>query len=205
MILLVSGATATVSGYSPAYIGRLLTPASGNSASVTAASGQMWAADNGCFSGLDPDRYIRMLDTISSEDKSRLVFVTVPDVVADHHVTRAMFAYWIPALKKRGLPAAFVAQDGADIAGVPWAEISALFIGGSTRWKLGAQSERLIKYAKARGLWVHVGRVNTPERIRHCAALGVDSIDGSQFSRWSATHLPWAVRLLKQEHKYLWE
>lgn len=204
MILFVSGATATVSLYPPENVGRLLTPSAGNSVNVAAASGQLWAADNDCFRCLDPDAYIRMLDAISDADISRLKFVTVPDVVSNHRDTLALFRYWLPALKKRKLPAAFVAQDGADIAGVPWADIAALFIGGSTRWKLGAQSERLIKYAKARGLWVHVGRVNTQERIRHCAALGVDSIDGSQFSRWSKTHLPWAVRLLEQEHTYLW-
>lgn len=205
MIILVSGATAEVSKYSPDEVGRLLTPASGNSADVTAECGQLWAADNGCFKGLDPDAYLAMLNRIAAVDMSRLIFVSVPDVVGDHHVTLSMFRYWLPALKRRKLPAAFVCQDGADIASVPWADISAVFIGGYTRWKLSQQAERIIRYARARGLWVHIGRVNRQERIRHCAALGADSIDGSQFSKWSKTHLPWAVELLKQEHKYLWD
>lgn len=170
-----------------------------------AESGVTWAADNDCFRGLDPDGYLRMLDRISLADLSRLLFVSVPDVVADHHSTAALFRYWYPALEKRNLPAAFVAQDGASIDGIPWQDVRAIFIGGSTRWKLGASSERIIRYAKKRGKWVHVGRVNTQERLRHCIALGVDSADGTQFSRWPDIHIPRALKVLEQEYKYLWD
>lgn len=203
-MLLVSGATKTVKRYADnKHVGRLATPTSWNCLEEMANCGMAWAADNDCFRGLDPDNYFSMLNTIASVDASRLLFISVPDVVADHHASAALFRYWYPALKRRKLPAAFVAQDGASIDGIPWDDISAIFIGGSTRWKLGQTSERIMRYAKKSGKWIHVGRVNTQERLRHCAAMGVDSVDGTQFSKWPDTHIPWAVRLLEQEHVYL--
>jgi hypothetical protein len=40
-----------------------------------------------------------------------------------------------------------------------------------------------------RGLPVHVGRVNTPGRMAYIHTLGATSFDGTQWARWSATHL----------------
>jgi hypothetical protein len=71
--------------------------------------------------------------------------------------------------------------------------LGALFIGGSTEWKLGPQAETLIAYAKTRGLWVHMGRVNSQQRIWEGARKGVDSWDGTKYSRWSKRWLPEAV------------
>lgn len=204
MLIMVSGATATVRTMSPLFVGRLITPQNGNDVKTLAESGMTWAADNGCFTGLDAVKYTKMLDRLAQHRNDRLKFVTVPDVVADHAATVALFVEWIGAVDGRGLPAAFVAQDGATIAGTPWGKIAAVFIGGSTRWKLGEQAQSIIRSAQQRGKWVHVGRVNTPERLRVCKALGVDSVDGSQFSRWSATHLPGAVRILQEQQLYMW-
>lgn len=201
MILFVSGATKTVSRLSDhPNIGRFIQPRNGNSIAEIANCGLPWAADNDCFQGLDPDAYLSMLDAIAANEKERLKFVAVPDAVADCAGTLALFNAWYPALAARGLPAALVAQDGLTIDRAPWGKLTALFIGGSTRWKLSVQSIALIRYAKARGLWVHVGRVNARQRLATCSALGVDSVDGTQFSRWADTHLPWALELLR--HKY---
>ena len=42
---------------------------------------------------------------------------------------------------------------------------------------------RAAKTAKMIGKWVHVGRVNTPQRVRNWLGLA-DSIDGSGISRY---------------------
>jgi hypothetical protein len=93
-------------------------------------------------------------------------------------------------------PIALVAQDGLEPLPVPWEHLQALFIGGSTQWKLGPHAASLVREAKERGKWVHVGRVNTLQRIRWCMALGVDSIDGSGFARFTRTRLPMGVAAL---------
>jgi len=72
---------------------------------------------------------------------------------------------------------------------VPWGRFQALFVGGSTRWKLGPHAATLIREAKWCAKWVHVGRVNTLRRIAWCKALGVDSIDGSGFARFTRARL----------------
>jgi EAL domain-containing protein (putative c-di-GMP-specific phosphodiesterase class I) len=55
------------------------------------------------------------------------------------------------------------------------------------------QAASLVREAKERGMWVHVGRVNTLQRICWCMALGVDSIDGSGFARFTRARLPVGV------------
>lgn len=50
--------------------------------------------------------------------------------------------------------------------------------------------------SKWRGKWVHVGRVNTLRRFAWCEALGVDSIDGSGFARFTRTRLPMGMAAL---------
>jgi hypothetical protein len=72
---------------------------------------------------------------------------------------------------------------------VPWDRISALFLGGSTHFKLGPDGARAAREAKRRGLWLHMGRVNTANRARYAATIGCDSFDGSKFSRWRTTWL----------------
>lgn len=53
--------------------------------------------------------------------------------------------------------------------------------------------------AKERGLWVHMGRVNSYRRLRHARRIGCDSVDGGMFSRWSKTYLPLALAWLATE------
>lgn len=201
-LLLVSGATTTVQRLAGhPHLGRLVQPRNGNSIETLAHCGLWWAADNDCFQGLDPDEYMTMLNAIAHTDISRLLFVAVPDVVADAHGTLVLFRAWLPALRKRGLPAALVAQDGLTPGAVPWSELAALFIGGSTAWKAGRPAAALIEEARARGVWVHVGRINTLRRLRYFDALGIDSFDGTQFSMFAETYLPrWLERLRYRQH-----
>jgi hypothetical protein len=176
--------------------GRLLSPRQYSRAADTAEVGISWAADNDCFQGLDAAAYVRMLDAI--QGVPGCLFVTVPDVVADARKTAELFELWHGAVQRRGLPVALVAQDGIEHMGRwldgQWHRLNCLFVGGSTEWKLGAEAERLVREANDRGLWTHMGRVNSRKRFDYARAIGCDSVDGSKFSRWRSTWLPDALR-----------
>ena len=78
-----------------------------------------------------------------------------------------------------GFKAAFVIQDGETPDQIRWNELDAIFIGGSTEWKLGSIAADIASEAKKRGKWVHMGRVNSFKRMRLAAAIGCDSVDGT--------------------------
>jgi hypothetical protein len=100
-------------------------------------------------------------------------------------------ALLVPALLRGlGYPPALVAQDGLTPARTPWAELQGgLFIGGTTEWKLSDEARTLVAIAKAKGLHVHMGRVNTKQRLRLAQRWGVDTVDGSGFSQWPDTNI----------------
>lgn len=155
-----------------------------------------FAADNGCFVGLDRPRYLRMLDRLALLPR-RPLWVTAPDTVGNALETLAKFWEWLPELTRRELPVAFVAQDGLELLTPPWDHFDGLFIGGTTEWKLGQDVVRLIAEARSRKKWVHVGRVVSNRRIRRFVSLNVHSIDSSGFSRFPRAVLAPAVWLLE--------
>ena len=142
----------------------------------------MFAIDNGAFSGLDIIAFESLLDR-EWDARKQCRFVAVPDVVGSAIRTLEVFEHW--RYRLTSWPLALVAQDGQENLSMPWAGIEAVFIGGSTGWKLGPHAEHIIKAAKAIGKWVHVGRVNTPARFEYFENMGVDSIDGTGLSRYS--------------------
>jgi hypothetical protein len=178
VVCLVSGATPTLRRYSrTGCYGRLIVPTSGD----WPLRGMVWACDNSAFNGFEPDRFIRMLERL--RDHPGCLWVSSPDVVANAEATLLNFEEWEPVLRVNyGRPVALVAQDGLELDAVPWDRLQALFIGGTTEWKLGPDARELATEAKARGKWLHVGRVGTKKRIRYCQAIGADSIDGGVFS-----------------------
>ena len=182
MKLLVSGATKDVAIHTDCGI--LVTPQNGNSVRKIARSGRIWAADNSAFGAWDQRKFQRMISRIAYAGRSRFLWVACPDVVADAPATLAKWAEWFPVLSRLGLPVAFVAQDGIEKTPdlIPWPDMVALFIGGSTDWKLGPEAAGLAKRAKSLGKFVHVGRVNSERRIKHCLEIGADTVDGTGFS-----------------------
>lgn len=142
----------------------------------------MFAIDNGAFSGLDIPAFVALLDR-EYDARKQCRFVAVPDVVGSSIRTLEVFEAWRYRLQQ--WPLALVAQDGQESLPIPWTGIEAVFIGGSTGWKMGIHAEHIIKAAKALGKWVHVGRVNTYGRFEHFEKLGADSIDGSGLARYS--------------------
>jgi len=141
-----------------------------------------FAIDNGAFSRFDADSFRSLLEREFPRRK-QCIFVAVPDVVASARRTLEVFDHWWPTLTS--WPLALVAQDGLEDLDIPWLNIAAIFIGGSTAWKMSAEAAAVIKAAKCIGKWVHVGRVNTPGRFEYFENLGADSIDGSGLARFS--------------------
>lgn len=143
-----------------------------------------FAIDNGAFAGFRRDKFLSLL--AREKSASHLCkFVVVPDVVGSARRTEEIFEHW--KYKLSGWPLALAAQDGLEDREIPWKHIQAVFIGGTTDWKLGPHARAVIRAAQAIGKWVHVGRVNTPGRFEHFESLGVDSIDGTGLSRY--THM----------------
>lgn len=190
MLLLVTQAMPQMRAHDHPALGRLVTPR--HFCSLHEQEGWPWAADNDCFQGLDPKAYLAMLGALPSA-LGRCLFVTVPDVVGDALATAHLFEVWWQAVARRGLPLALVGQDGLEKLsgwmGMVWPRIDAVFLGGSTEWKLGPAAEAIAAEAKARGKWVHMGRVNSNRRIRYAASIGCDSVDGTQWVRWRDAYL----------------
>lgn len=140
--------------------------------------GISWALDNGCFSTFDRPRWERMLD---EADRDRPLFVTMPDIVGDAQRTAELFEFFYRRTQE--LPRALVLQDGIERVRIPWADITAVFIGGSDAFKVAPAAIAAARAAKMLGKWVHVGRVNTAARVHNWLGLA-DSIDGSGISRY---------------------
>lgn len=156
--------------------GQLLTPLT-----RYARWSDVWAVDNGAFSGFQPDRFRALL---ARESKSSgCLWVVAPDVVGSARRTLELFwrrRNWIP----KHMPVALAAQDGIEDLDLPWDQFRCLFIGGSTEFKTSKTVRDLIVVAKILGKLVHAGRVNTPSRWDYFESLGVDTCDGSGLSRY---------------------
>jgi hypothetical protein len=208
-LLLVCKSVRALLPYWHKPLGQLFTPRMLSGLDITEDCRIPWAADNDCFAGFDEERYLGMLEALTY--RSGCLFITCPDVVASARATLRLFDQWRPALQYVWAsvneadvdpgqpvhqPIGFVAQDGQERLPVPWDYFEALFVGGSTQWKLGLHAAALIREAKRRGKWVHVGRVNTVGRITWFKALGVDSIDGTGFARFTRARLPMGTAAL---------
>jgi hypothetical protein len=155
----------------------MLQPGMGNAP----PAGQPWAADNGRFSSpatYSDAAYLAWLAK-RSVDVDRCLFATAPDVVGDAAATLALSAPMFGLIRAAGYPVALVAQDGLEHLDVPWADFDALFIGGTTAWKLSEAVVELVAEAKRQGKWVHMGRVNSYRRLRFADTIGCDSADGT--------------------------
>jgi hypothetical protein len=173
-------------------VGHLVVPRARNTVARLNLQPGQWAMDNGCFNGLDVRAFMRMLEDFHGQPGCR--FVAVPDVVGDAAATARRWRFWAPIVRSCGWPLAFVAQNGITAGMVPWDEFTTLFVGGDDTFKESWQAASLCAYAKARGLAVHWGRVNSRRRYRLALESGADSLDGSGFSLWPDTNIPKAAQ-----------
>lgn len=195
MMLLVTKAIPSLDRLRTPHLGRLVTPRHWTNLQGMARQKYLWAADNDAFNGFDNDRFMEMLTGVTG--LPRCLFVAAPDEVGNAAQTLCLFSTWHDIIRTHRLPVALVAQDGLENFEIPWTAFDALFIGGGTEWKLSDGAAALVCEAKGRGCWVHMGRVNSQKRIRYAHMIGVDSIDGSGYSRFYDTHVPTALRLLE--------
>lgn len=166
-------------------VGQLLTPLTGYKLRNPKAR---WAGDNGGFRKVDGPGLLRLLDR-NAEHRETCVFVAVPDVIGSARRTLEVFEFWKARLA--GWPLALVCQDGQEDLSIPWDEIDAVFIGGSTKWKLSEHPAHIIRAANALDKWAHVGRVNDPARWAHFEEAGANSGDGTGIGRY--THMRQAI------------
>lgn len=139
-------------------------------------AGWLWAADNGCFAETwDEYKWLNWL--YQRHPRTGCLFAVVPDVVADHEATLERFGKYVDEVRRARYPVAFVGQNGATEATVPWDDFDAFFVGGDTEWKMG-DAFALATTARERGKWVHVGRVNSNARYRAWQPFA-DSCDGT--------------------------
>jgi hypothetical protein len=180
-------------------IGCMDTPRQGN----RPVPGAWWAADNGCFGkGYPGDAAWFEWLRNHTGDRSKCLFAVAPDVVADAEATMARSLPWLPKIRALGYPAAFVAQNGLENLDVPWGAFDVLFIGGTTEWKLGPHAARIAREAKARGIRVHMGRVNSARRFGYAQLIGCDTADGTYIAFGPDNNLPdviaWGSDLLTE-------
>lgn len=127
-----------------------------------------WAADLGCLVGPD---YVKKMDFNIIFDwlyemkpyRDRCLFLAGFDVVGDALGTLEAFAefnhYFID------WPLAYIAQNGSE--SLPFPESAkAIFIGGTTSWKISMSAVNVIKRAQAKNMHIHIGRVNYGRRYR---------------------------------------
>lgn len=139
----------------------------------------LFAADNGCFVQSEKYSDEGYLNWLNKLDRKSCLFATAPDVVGDAEKTRERSYPMLPKIRSLGFKAAFVIQDGETPDNILWNELDAIFVGGSTAWKLGPEAADIVSEAKRRNKWVHMGRVNSFKRMRLAAAIGCDSVDGT--------------------------
>jgi hypothetical protein len=176
-------------------LGMIITPKQGN----RLPDGVTWIADNGCGPGKHgigkgypgDEGFLAFLRKLADR-KDDCLFANAPDVVGDARATlersRPMFA----RIRELGFMVGFVAQDGLEdmTDEIPWDEFDALFIGGTTAWKLGPAAAELVAMAKARGKIVHFGRTNSLKRMRYAESIGCDTSDGTYLTFGPRKNLP---------------
>lgn len=172
-------------------LGMIATPAQGNRIDP---GYRFWVADNGVFTGQYPgdDAYLDWLKSLLPY-ASTCMFATAPDHVSSHPKTWDRSATMLTRIRSLGFPVAYVAQDGMELdhSCWTWDEWDALFIGGSTEWKLGPDAAAIARAAHDMDKWVHVGRVNSGKRFQYAETeMWADSVDGTFLTNGPGKRLP---------------
>lgn len=146
-----------------------------------------YALDNGAFPAFekgqpwDPVAWRQLLRWAQWSGQAPL-WALVPDVVADRNATLVSWTVYEPEVRAAGFRPAFAVQDGMTFADVP-SEDCVLFLGGSTEWKEASIAPWCARFPGR----VHVGRVNTWDRLTACWRAGAVSVDGTGWFRRGRT------------------
>jgi hypothetical protein len=142
----------------------------------------------------DESKWVEMLQW-ASMCAVKPIWCLVPDVVGDSKATKRNWSKYSEHVSCRGFKTAFAVQDGMTTDDVP-GDADVVFVGGSTqfKWRTARQWTRSFQR-------VHVGRVNSFEKLWLCDDLGVESVDGTGWFRDPSdeTKLPNLIRWLNGE------
>lgn len=130
------------------------------------------------------------------------MFVLLPDVVYDSAGTYDRARLYLPHLRYASLPVAFALQEGFTWRQVENIAPDYVFIGCSRKWKW-AKAEDIVIEAHNRGMPVHIGMVNGPNRVASALRVGADSVDGTGFSAFSDEMLPGLFRVMEGESQQM--
>lgn len=148
--------------------------------------GLPWVLDNGAYTCFDEKTWLNMAGEAIMDPNC--IWFAMPDEVGDHAQTMTLFHKYSAVLEHKfscsiAHKTAFVIQDGCTIDSVPWGEITAVFLGGTTRFKMSHNAYKILEEAAKKNKWIHIGRVNTPDRVTHFYDIA-DSIDGSGLAKY---------------------
>ena len=134
---------------------------------------------------------------VNINDKLPPEWVLLPDAVGNWPRTVELAKAYTPFVKLYGYKTAIALQDGCDFDEVLQFNPDWVFVGGTTEWK-----EQIIhsacEFFHARGIKVHVGRVNTVRRVKLCMSAGVDSVDGTTLNAFRDATLDRIANAIKQ-------
>ena len=158
----------------------------------------LYALDNGAWGAFqqgvefNDDAFRWALDRIGD----RADWTVIPDCVQDKEKTLERTEKWWPEVE-RYRPLLAVQDDMTEADVLPWLLAGAgVFIGGTTEWKLKT-APQWVELAHRHGRICHMGRVNSVRRIRYCQYVGIDSIDGTNATRFSV-NLPRLDKAVRQ-------
>lgn len=199
-------------------LGQIVRPGAGNKLRV----GVDAVADNGLFGkGFPGNRgYLKWLSK-----RTAVRWAVAPDVVADHHATLERSWPMLRPIRDLVGGVALCAQNGAQVDDLPWGYFDCVFLAGipecvecgwipaldalgpdlvachaclgpMREWKEGPVAAAITAEANRRGVWVHMGRVNTLRRLTHAHSIGCDSADGTTMKYGADRNLPQMLRWL---------
>jgi hypothetical protein len=194
-------------------LGAIMSPAQGN----RLPDGPLFCIDNNCgptTTGQPGSKYpgdeaylgylLRLADAGHPDpcdpDRDVCMFAVAPDVLGDAAATLQRSQHMLTWIRHAGFRAALVAQNGLENLPVPWGDFDVLFLGGDTRWKLGPAARALTGQARRHHKWVHMGRVNSLQRLRYAAAIGCHSADGTYLTYAPDQNLPRLLGWLRDIH-----
>jgi len=168
--------------------------------------GACWAMDNDAFNGAFTEQAWFEALNVYRPHLDTCLFAVVPDVPYDAHGTLVRFNEYEQRLRDLSYPVAIATQNGMMPDIIPWDKIDALFVGGDDEHKMGSEAGLLIREARLRGKWIHVGRVNSRSRLLQFSSA--DSWDGTTicFEPQQAVIIAQTVREIRQlKGRSLWD
>lgn len=181
-------------------VGMIITPSSWRSEEKRdceyALDNGVWEAflQNRSWDDRMHDNWTRMLCKVKNKMP---LWVLLPDTVADWGRTVHLASNYVSTVRQKGFPVAIALQDGCNFKQVLDFSPDWVFVAGSDEWK-DSNIAPACRYFHDMGIKVHVGRVNTMDRIKLCFEAGVDECDGTSLNRFTNKNSPQMARWLSK-------